>query len=74
MISTKFKAASSHLKFEIRPSFRRRRRNVPILNVLLFNLMFQSYKLEENMSLAKEGLEKGMKEENEGELKRSPGA
>ena len=34
---------------------------------------FQGYKLEENMSLAKEGLEKGMKEVNEGELKRSPG-
>ena len=36
--------------------------------------MFQSYKLEENMSPAKEGLNKGMKEVNEGELKRSPGA
>ena len=40
LTSTKFKAAPSHLKFEILPSFwRRRRRNVPILNVLLFNLM-----------------------------------
>ena len=35
---------------------------------------FQSYKLEENMSLAKEGLDQGMKEVNEGKLKRSPGA
>ena len=41
LISTKFKAASSHLKFEILPSFRRGRRNVPILNVLLFNLMLR---------------------------------
>ena len=42
MISTKFKAAPSHLKFEILPiSRRRRRRNVPILKVLLFNLMLR---------------------------------
>ena len=37
--------------------------------------MFQSYKLEEDMPLAKRGLglEKGRKEVTGGELKRSPG-
>ena len=41
--------------------------------VIYSHAAFQSYKLEENMQLTKEGLEKGMKETTEGELKRSPG-